>query len=109
MPKVPIPRPGPIALAMAAALTVGVIPATAAVSAYSDGEVSHNDAGHQTPGDAGTHTVTLITGDKVTHSGPPPTAPSCAPSRPRADPPPASTALSWTAPPMFTPTPPCRT
>ncbi|MER5828110.1 S8 family serine peptidase, partial [Streptomyces mirabilis] len=66
MPKVPIPRPGPIALAVAAALTVGVIPATAAVSAYSAGEVSHNDAGHQTPGDAGTHTVTLITGDKVT-------------------------------------------
>ncbi|MFE2694965.1 S8 family serine peptidase, partial [Streptomyces mirabilis] len=66
MPKVPIPRPGPIALAVAAALTLGVIPATAAVSAYSAGEVSHNDAGHQTPGDAGTHTVTLITGDKVT-------------------------------------------
>ncbi|MFF0041093.1 S8 family serine peptidase [Streptomyces mirabilis] len=66
MPKVPIPRPGPIALAVAAALTLGVIPATAAVSAYSADEVSHNDAGHQTPGDAGTHTVTLITGDKVT-------------------------------------------
>ncbi|MFF4053628.1 S8 family serine peptidase [Streptomyces chartreusis] len=66
MPKVPIPRPGPIALATAAALILGVIPAAAAVPASSAGEVSHNDAGHQTPGGAGTHTVTLITGDKVT-------------------------------------------
>ncbi|MDH6554428.1 subtilisin family serine protease [Streptomyces sp. SAI-041] len=72
MPKVPIPRSGPtprsgpIVLAAAAALILGVVPATAAVPVSSAGEVSRNDAEHQAPDGVGTHTVTLITGDKVT-------------------------------------------
>nr|WTB35033.1 S8 family serine peptidase [Streptomyces sp. NBC_00830] len=66
MPSVPIPRPGPIALAAVAALAMGVIPATAAAPADPAGPVPSAGAAHQPPGSGGTHSVTLITGDKVT-------------------------------------------
>ncbi|MFD5065591.1 S8 family serine peptidase [Streptomyces sp. NPDC058394] len=49
---------------MVAALALGVIPATTAVSAGSAG--SALTAAQQSSGRGGTHTVTLITGDKVT-------------------------------------------
>ncbi|MET8271070.1 S8 family serine peptidase [Streptomyces sp. NPDC005096] len=65
MPKVPIPRSGPITLVVVAALTLGVMPATAAISADPAGPVQPT-AAHQAPGGISTHTVTLITGDKVT-------------------------------------------
>ncbi|MFB7293291.1 S8 family serine peptidase [Actinacidiphila glaucinigra] len=66
MPSVPIPRPGSIALGVIAALALGVIPATAAVSADHAGRGRAAGAAQRTPGNGGTHTVTLITGDKVT-------------------------------------------
>ncbi|WP_351226026.1 S8 family serine peptidase [Streptomyces sp. NPDC002133] len=62
----PIPRPGPVALGVVAALALGVIPATAAVSADPAGPVPPAGAALQPPGKGSTHTVTLITGDKVT-------------------------------------------
>ncbi|MET8331888.1 S8 family serine peptidase [Streptomyces sp. NPDC005181] len=65
MPKVPIPRSGPITLVVVAALALGVMPATAAISADPAGPVQPT-AAHQAPGGISTHTVTLITGDKVT-------------------------------------------
>ncbi|WP_416986201.1 S8 family serine peptidase [Streptomyces sp. T028] len=65
MPKILVPRSGPIALIVVAALALGVMPATAAISADPAGRVQPT-AAHQAPGGAGTHTVTLITGDKVT-------------------------------------------
>lgn len=58
---VPVPRPGPIVLAAVAALAVGLLPATAAVPAAPAAAA----AAPQLPGGA-SHTVTLITGDKVT-------------------------------------------
>ncbi|MFE9813308.1 S8 family serine peptidase [Streptomyces sp. NPDC005548] len=66
MPSVPVPRPGPIALAAIAALTIGVIPATAAVPGDT-GRVPTAGA-VQPSGSSGSHSVTLITGDKVTIS-----------------------------------------
>ncbi|MEU4092890.1 S8 family serine peptidase [Streptomyces sp. NPDC026673] len=68
MPTVHIPRPrsGAIALGVVAALALGVIPATAAVSADTAGRVPAAGAAPRLPGTGGTHTVTLITGDKVT-------------------------------------------
>ncbi|MDX2707800.1 hypothetical protein PV350_33865, partial [Streptomyces sp. PA03-6a] len=65
MLSVPIPRPGSIALGVIVALALGVIPATAAVSADPAGRGPAASA-IQTSGNGGTHTVTLITGDKVT-------------------------------------------
>ncbi|MFE2051532.1 S8 family serine peptidase [Streptomyces sp. NPDC059459] len=63
MPSVPVPRPGPIALAAVAALTLGVLPATAVVPPA----VAPVSQAQQRPDDAaGTHRVTLITGDEVT-------------------------------------------
>ncbi|MFE7329257.1 S8 family serine peptidase [Streptomyces sp. NPDC057565] len=66
MTSVPIRRPGPIALAAVAALAFGVVPATAAAPADPAGPVLPAGAAHQPPGNGGTHSVTLITGDKVT-------------------------------------------
>ncbi|WP_392841038.1 hypothetical protein [Streptomyces sp. LN500] len=65
MPKVPIPRSGPITLVVVAALALGVMPATAAISAAPAGPVQPT-AAQQAPGGISTHTVTLVTGDKVT-------------------------------------------
>ncbi|MGW3664704.1 S8 family serine peptidase [Streptomyces sp. NPDC005141] len=65
MPSVPIPRPGPIALAAVAALAIGVVPATAAVPGDT-GPTPSAGAVHRPSGSGGTHSVTLITGDKVT-------------------------------------------
>ncbi len=65
MPSFPISRPGPIAFAAVAALTIGVMPATAAVPADT-GPLPFVGAVHQPAGSGGTHSVTLITGDKVT-------------------------------------------
>ncbi|WP_329156886.1 S8 family serine peptidase [Streptomyces sp. NBC_01717] len=66
MPKVHIPRPRPVALAVIAALALGVIPATAAVSADQATSGPPADAAQRSPGNGSKHTVTLITGDKVT-------------------------------------------
>ncbi|MET9588014.1 S8 family serine peptidase [Streptomyces sp. NPDC006539] len=66
MPKVHIPRPRPVALAVIAALALGVIPATAAVSADQATPGPPADAAQRSPGNGSKHTVTLITGDKVT-------------------------------------------
>ncbi|WP_405764236.1 S8 family serine peptidase [Actinacidiphila glaucinigra] len=63
---IPRPRPGAIALGVVAALALGVIPATAAVSADHAGRGPAAGAAQRSPGNGGTHTVTLITGDKVT-------------------------------------------
>ncbi|WP_093895282.1 S8 family serine peptidase [Streptomyces sp. Ncost-T10-10d] len=60
-----VPRPRLIALGAVAALVLGVVPATAAVSANPVTRVPAASA-QQSPGNSGTHTVTLITGDKVT-------------------------------------------
>jgi subtilisin family serine protease len=63
---VPIPRPGPVALAAVAALAVGILPATAAAPAAArSAPPGAAAAAPRLPGGA-THTVTLITGDKVT-------------------------------------------
>lgn len=62
MPRIPIPRPGPVALAAIAALTLGVIPATAVTPAGQAAPRLPARAAHQ----PGSQTVTLITGDKVT-------------------------------------------
>ncbi|MEU6649845.1 S8 family serine peptidase [Streptomyces sp. NPDC046900] len=59
MPIVPRLRTGPLALAVVAALAAGGIPATAALSGDAAGPVPAVDAVQQ-------HSVTLITGDKVT-------------------------------------------
>ncbi|MFF0290409.1 S8 family serine peptidase [Streptomyces sp. NPDC005262] len=64
MPRVPIPRPGPVALAAIAALTAGVIPATAMTPADQAAPRLSARAAHQPT----SRTVTLITGDKVTIS-----------------------------------------
>ena len=60
MPSVPISRPGPIALAAVAALTTGVIPATAAVPAdtavrarFRRGGYPYSTAGVRTRTDTG--------------------------------------------------------
>ncbi|MDX2704811.1 hypothetical protein PV350_18345, partial [Streptomyces sp. PA03-6a] len=68
MPTVHIPRTrsGAITLGVVAALALGVIPATAAVSADPAGRGPAAGAAQRPPGNGGTHTVTLITGDKVT-------------------------------------------
>lgn len=63
-----MPRPGPIALGVVAALAFGVVPATAAVSADPAGPTPKSGAAGAAPGHGGTHTLTLITGDKVTIS-----------------------------------------
>lgn len=63
---IPRPRPGAITLGVVAALALGVIPATAAVSADHAGRGPAAGAAQRSPGNGGTHTVTLITGDKVT-------------------------------------------
>ncbi|MFF3467078.1 S8 family serine peptidase [Streptomyces sp. NPDC002619] len=65
MPNMPVPRRRLIALGAVAALALGVIPATAAVST-DPGTPVPAGAAQQPPGHGGTHTVTLITGDKVT-------------------------------------------
>src|SRR4051812_47321717 len=65
MPKVPVPRPRLIALSAVVALALGVIPATAAMSA-APGTPAPAGAAQRSPGSGGAHTVTLITGDKVT-------------------------------------------
>ncbi|MEU6347405.1 S8 family serine peptidase [Streptomyces sp. NPDC046977] len=62
----PVPRPGPIALAVTAALALGVMPATAVASSDSVGQAPPNGAGHKSSAAVDTRTVTLITGDKVT-------------------------------------------
>jgi subtilisin family serine protease len=59
LPIVPRLRTGPLALAVVAALAAGGIPATAALSGDTAGPVPAVDAVQQ-------HSVTLITGDKVT-------------------------------------------
>ncbi|MFC4608415.1 S8 family serine peptidase [Streptomyces maoxianensis] len=64
-----MPRPGQIALAAVAALAMAVIPASASPAnspANPAGPVPPAGAVLQSPGAGGTHTVTLITGDKVT-------------------------------------------
>ncbi|MBZ9644143.1 S8 family serine peptidase [Streptomyces sp. PSKA30] len=63
---VPIPGPGPIALGVVTALALGVIPAATAVSAHPAGPVPPAGAAQRSSGNSSTHTVTLITGDKVT-------------------------------------------
>ncbi|MGW3731404.1 S8 family serine peptidase, partial [Streptomyces sp. NPDC000851] len=63
---VPLPGPGPIALGVVTALALGVIPAATAVSAHPAGPVPPAGAAQRPPGNSSTHTVTLITGDKVT-------------------------------------------
>ncbi|MET9669274.1 S8 family serine peptidase [Streptomyces sp. NPDC006475] len=63
---VPFPRPGLIALGVVTALAVGGIPAATAVSAHPAGVASSAGAAQRSPGKDSTHTVTLITGDKVT-------------------------------------------
>ncbi|MCL7430174.1 S8 family serine peptidase [Streptomyces sp. YS415] len=69
MPKIPLPRPGPVAFAVATALALGLLPTTAAVSASPEGPVPPVQTSApvpQPPGSGRAHTVTLITGDKVT-------------------------------------------
>ncbi|MEU6347516.1 S8 family serine peptidase [Streptomyces sp. NPDC046977] len=66
MSRIPIPRPVPSIVAIAGVLAVGIAPATAAVSADHAGRGPAADAAQRSPGNGGTHTVTLITGDKVT-------------------------------------------
>ncbi|AWW41389.1 S8 family serine peptidase [Streptomyces cadmiisoli] len=63
---VPNPRPGPIALGVVAALALGVIPAATAVPAYPAGSAPSAGTAQRSPGSDAAHTVTLITGDKVT-------------------------------------------
>lgn len=63
---VPFPRPGLIALGVVTALAVGGIPAATAVSAHPAGAASSPGAAQRPAGKDRTHTVTLITGDKVT-------------------------------------------
>ncbi len=63
LPSVPVPRPGPIALAAVAALTLGVLPATAAAP---PAVAPVSQALQRTDDAADTHRVTLITGDEVT-------------------------------------------
>ncbi|MEV4625352.1 S8 family serine peptidase [Micromonospora sp. NPDC049523] len=64
MPLVPIRRPGLIALGTVAALAVGVTPPAAAAPA---GPVPpHGPVTTPPPGAGSSHSVTLITGDKVT-------------------------------------------
>lgn len=65
MLEMPFSRPRLIALGALAALALGVLPATAAVSA-SPATPASAKAVQRSPGNGGTHTVTLITGDKVT-------------------------------------------
>ncbi|MFI1471518.1 S8 family serine peptidase [Streptomyces wuyuanensis] len=60
-----MPRSGSIALAAVAALAMGVLPAAASPGNPS-GPVPPAGAASPPPGAGGTHTVTLITGDKVT-------------------------------------------
>ncbi|MFI8006956.1 S8 family serine peptidase [Streptomyces sp. NPDC086010] len=62
MPSVPISRPGPVALAAIAALTMGVVPAGAATPAGQAAPRQPARSAHL----PSSHTVTLITGDKVT-------------------------------------------
>lgn len=66
MRRIPLARPGPVVFAVTAALTLGALPATAAVSASPDGPVPPSAV--QPPGSGRTRTVTPITGDKVTVS-----------------------------------------
>ncbi|MGW3764593.1 hypothetical protein [Streptomyces sp. NPDC005131] len=66
MSVLPIPRLGPIALGAVAALTIGVIPATASAPADPPDPVPPAGATSQPPASGATHSVTLITGDKVT-------------------------------------------
>ncbi|MFJ6632610.1 S8 family serine peptidase [Streptomyces sp. NPDC091376] len=61
-----MPRSGRIALAAAVALTMGVMPAVAATAASPAGPLSAAGTAHRSPAGGSTHTVTLITGDKVT-------------------------------------------
>ncbi|MGW1541870.1 S8 family serine peptidase [Streptomyces sp. NPDC002309] len=63
---VPNPRPGLIALGAVAALVLGAIPAATAVPGHPAGAVPSAGTAPRSPGDGGSHTVTLITGDKVT-------------------------------------------
>lgn len=64
MPSVPISRPGPVALAAIAALTMGVVPAGAVTPAGQAAPRLPARTVHQ----PSSHTVTLVTGDKVTVS-----------------------------------------
>ncbi|MFI9612026.1 S8 family serine peptidase [Streptomyces sp. NPDC052023] len=63
---VPLPRPGLIALGAVTALVLGVIPAATAVPAHPADAVPLSGTAQRSPGNGSTHTVTLITGDKVT-------------------------------------------
>ncbi|GGI94230.1 S8 family serine peptidase [Streptomyces brasiliensis] len=65
MPNSPVPRARLIALGAVFALALGVVPASAAGPA-DPGNPAPATAAHRSPGSSGTHTVTLITGDKVT-------------------------------------------
>lgn len=66
MSILPIPRLGPIALGAVAALAIGVIPAIAAAPADPPDPAPPAGAASQPPASGSTHSVTLITGDKVT-------------------------------------------
>ncbi|MFD7436358.1 S8 family serine peptidase [Streptomyces sp. NPDC059861] len=63
---VPIPRPGLIALGAVTALVLGAVPAATAVPGHPAGAVPPAGTAQRSPGNGSTHTVTLITGDKVT-------------------------------------------
>ncbi|MGW0694925.1 S8 family serine peptidase [Streptomyces sp. NPDC002738] len=65
MPEIPIPRPRLIAVSAVVALALGVMPASAAMPA-DPGAPAPAGAAQRSTGSGGTHTVTLITGDKVT-------------------------------------------
>ncbi|WP_406506462.1 S8 family serine peptidase [Streptomyces sp. NBC_01602] len=66
MSILPIPRLGPIAFGAVAALAIGVIPAIAAAPADPPDLASPAGAASQPPASGSSHSVTLITGDKVT-------------------------------------------
>ncbi|MEU7969689.1 S8 family serine peptidase [Streptomyces sp. NPDC049097] len=66
MPIVPRLRPGPLALAVVTALAASAIPAGAAAHSDAGRAASAVDAVHRPAGRGDTHSVTLITGDKVT-------------------------------------------
>ncbi|MEV5472280.1 S8 family serine peptidase [Streptomyces sp. NPDC052207] len=66
MPIVPRLRPGPLVVAVVTALAATAIPAGAAAHRDAGRAASAVDAVHRPAGRGDTHSVTLITGDKVT-------------------------------------------
>ncbi|MEE1671094.1 S8 family serine peptidase [Streptomyces sp. WAC07094] len=66
MPIVPRLRPGPLVVAVVTALAATAIPAGAAAHRDASRAASAVDAVHRPAGRGDTHSVTLITGDKVT-------------------------------------------